>query len=226
MIYNLLPALQDEFIEKLTPLHWRKKGLFPTEGLAFFAFCRHFKIKTIIESGVRNGDSTEMWVRLMPNVTIHSIDLGEHKADLDKTQARLSKYKNIEWHIGDGNYMVPSLVSLSQSESIGILIDGPKDLEALMIAQKTLEFPRTKFVAIHDIGEGALRVSSKQTTRKAQHTIKAWKNYIFNTDEARFFDNYFELNDHIIGTDNEDWKDYRAKYSRGCGLGVIVNDTT
>src|SRR3990167_490656 len=53
--------------KKILPLVWRPRTVLLSEGFAFCALCELFGIETVIESGVFDGRSTEIWTRFQPH---------------------------------------------------------------------------------------------------------------------------------------------------------------
>ena len=91
--YQACDDILSEFINKMSDMKWREKGLFFTEGLAFIAMCKLYDVDTIIESGVRNGSSTEMWLKYFgDDVKLYSVDFMDHKNDVRKALSRLGGY--------------------------------------------------------------------------------------------------------------------------------------
>lgn len=218
----------DDFLEKMSGVGWQRKGIFFTEALAFIAMCKMHGVNTIIESGVRNGDSTEMWLKYFgDDIKLYSVDLMQHKDDVSAAINRLSHYKNLEFKQGDGEKVVPGIVHiLPQNARVGILLDGPKEFGAMRISRRCFSASdRVKFTAIHDMGEGALAVSTKPSTVSSIGQLRAWKNYIFNTDDKEFRKKYAYVDEKLGGENNEEWKEYKKKYPTGCGLAFLENDS-
>ena len=217
----------DDFLEKMSDLSWQRKGIFFTEALSFIAMCKIHNINTIIESGVRNGDSTEMWLKYFgDNIKLYSVDLMQHADDVGAAINRLSHYENLEFKQGDGEKVVPGIVHiLPQDARVGILLDGPKEFGAMRISRRCFAASdRVKFTAIHDMGEGALAVSTKPSTISSIGQLRMWENYIFNTDDKEFREKYAYVDEKLGGENNEEWKEYKKKYPTGCGLAFLEND--
>ena len=213
---------------RLSDIKWKKKGIFFTEALAFIAMCKMHGVNTIIESGVRNGDSTEMWLKYFGNdIKLYSVDLMQHHDDVDAAINRLSHYTNLAFKQGDGEKVVPGIIhTLPKDARIGILLDGPKEFGAMRISKRCFSISdRVKFTAIHDMGEGALAVSTKPSTISSINQLREWKNYIFNTDDIEFRKKYSYIDNELGGKDNEEWEEYKRKYPTGCGLAFLENDS-
>ena len=229
--FNICDEILDEFVAKMSGMTWHKKGLFFTEGLAFIAMCKLYDVNTIIESGVRNGDSTEMWLKYFgEDIKLYSVDLMQYKSDVKAAVNRLSGYKNLEFKKGDGEKVVPSIVhTLPRDARVGILLDGPKEFPAMRISTKCFAISeQVQFTSIHDMGEGSLRVSSKASAISSIHQLRQWENYIFTTDDIEFRKKYAHVDNELgsyAGRKNPVWKEYKKKYPTGCGLAFIENDS-
>ncbi len=221
--YGTVDSIKDQFIKKMDKIVWKKKGIFFTEAIAFCSFCKLFDVNLILESGVRNGDSTEMWLNYFGNdFKICSVDEFKFEEDLKKTKDRLSKYHNLDFIKGDGCKMIPKLSNQHNNHNIGILLDGPKGYLAMKIAEDCFkQGDHVKFVAIHDMGDGAVRLGSKD--KKAIIDLRKWNNCIFNTDSQWYRDKYKQIDNLLGGTNNKDWEFYKKKYPIGCGMAFIVN---
>ena len=227
-IVDVCEEIKEEFISKLSGMHWHKKGIFFTEALAFIAMCKIHNVNTIIESGVRNGDSTEMWLKFFGSeIKLISVDLMQHKDDVNAAINRLSFYENLEFREGDGEKVVPQIVqSLPDNARVGILLDGPKEFGAMRIAKRCFDISdKVKFISIHDMGEGALAVSTKPTTRQSIDRLREWNNYTFCTDNQEFRNQHVNVDSILGGEENPEWIEYKNKYPMGCGLAFVEAPT-
>jgi len=225
-IAEVCEDIKEDFISKLSDMHWHKKGVFFTEALAFIAMCKIHNINTIIESGVRNGDSTEMWLKFFgDDIRLISVDLMQHKDDVNAAINRLAGYPNLEFKEGDGEKVVPQIVqSLPDDARVGMLLDGPKEFAAMRIAQRCFGISdKVKFISIHDMGEGALEVSTKPTTRQSIDKLREWNNYVFCTDDQDFRNQHVDVDSILGGENNPEWIEYKNKYPIGCGLVFLEN---
>lgn len=223
---NKIEEIKDKFIERCSDIVWRRKGIFFSEGLAFCAYCELYDIKTIVESGVRNGVSTEIWANYFRDeVQIFCVDLEVHKEDVSNAKSIFTKYKNINYFTGNGLQAVPTMVNYYpiKDTNTAVLLDGPKEWGALEIATKIFPLNYIKFAAIHDMGAGALIYSSKPTTKPSIEAMRRMSQYEFCTDESEFINNYWYMNDKLGGENNEVWTEYKRRYYMGCGLAFLVN---
>ena len=223
--FKTCDEIKQEFCEKLSDIVWQKKGVFFTEALAFIAMCKMYKIDTIIESGVRNGDSTEMWLKYFgDDIHLYSVDLMEHKDDVNAAVNRLSGYENLSFKQGDGEKIVPGLIHILKGKNIALFLDGPKEFGAMRITQRCFAASSdVKFSSIHDMGNGALKVSTKPSTAQSIKTMRGWNNFVFDTDDIDFRQRYSDIDKRLGGSNNPDWTEYKNKYPTGCGLAFIEN---
>lgn len=134
----------EEFAAKTRGLKSLPKAIFPSEIYLFAREVVANEIDHIIESGIGYGGSTSYLDRLFPDLMITSIDRGS----VEDTQI---KHPRIEFIKGDGRFEIMRSVIRSSSKRIGILIDGPKGYQAIMLAQRLLRNSKVKIVAIHDL---------------------------------------------------------------------------
>jgi hypothetical protein len=227
-VLDICSEIRDEFMSKMDGMHWHKKGIFFTEALAFIAMCKAHGVNTIIESGVRNGDSTEMWLKFFgEDIRVISVDLMQHKDDVDAAINRLSHYENLEFKAGDGEIVVPEIVrTLPEDAVVGMLLDGPKEFGAMRIAERCFRISdKVKFISIHDMGNGALAVSTKPTTKASIDLLRKWDNLLFDTDNEVFREKFASVDAELGGDLNPEWAEYKAKYPTGCGLAFLESKT-
>ena len=227
-ILDKCSEIEKEFIEKVKGITWQPKGLFFTEGLLFCAFCELLEVECIIESGVRNGMSTEIWLNYFDNdMEIHSIDMMDHTDDVEAAISRLNHHENITFHVGDGAELVEKLSS-SIDKNIGILFDGPKSTPAINSLTKCANRKNVMFGSIHDMGKTAKEIHDKSfslygKSKNKQYSdsidlLNQWKKKVFSSDDQEVVDSHFHINDELCSELNEDWLTYKEKYPSGCGL--------
>lgn len=222
--------IENRFIEKIKDITWKPKGLFFTEGLLFCAMCELLEIDLIIESGVRNGVSTEIWLKYFnSDIEVCSIDIMDHTDDVEAAINRLNNYDNVTFHIGDGAELVKGLSSAT-SKNVGILFDGPKSMPAITCLKECAEIDNVKFGAIHDMGQTAKEIHDKSFLARGRKknkeysesidVLNEWDKLILTSDDKEFVDSHFHINDSLCG-ENEDWDTYKNKYPIGCGLAIV-----
>lgn len=135
--------------EKVKGIKYKLKGIFNSEMLLFISVVKHFGINLIIESGRASGQSTKIIAENFNNqqYKIYSIEYDRYNADVKRAFNRLKHYKNVRLLFGDSLKLIPKLIV----EECCILIDGPKDFEAIKLAVNSLKNPLVKAVFIHDL---------------------------------------------------------------------------
>jgi hypothetical protein len=128
-------------IEKVAPQH---SGILPSEMLAFIAVCLSRGVQTIVESGRKQGVSTEILSNLDWHVT--SID----NNPVPEADALLAGRDNLTLLKGDGYNFVSSH---KPTATAGLLLDGPKGPPAYNLVQSVRD--RYAVVAIHDAHPGS-----------------------------------------------------------------------
>jgi len=128
---------------------WAPRSILMSEGFAFCAVSDMLGVDVVLESGVYNGRSTQIWANYFPSgVPIIAIDRRNFR---ETTINRLKSYKNVELTKGDGPNVISDLIPKFSDKKISIFMDGPKDIPALDFAKKVLPLPNVVLVAIHDM---------------------------------------------------------------------------
>lgn len=192
------------FEHRVMPYERLAKGILNSEAFAFLAFCELFNIDMIIESGICNGTSTEIWAkyyRNYPNVIIHAID----KKILPETRERLSRYA---LHLIEGNSLqeTPKLVTEFPFRRIAIFIDGPKQDTAINLGIIHLNTKQVCLIGVHDLHKSTY---SKLTGARAYFDKMANNRTSFTTDTPWFVEKYGYL-------DNDRGKPYIGLSPKYC----------
>jgi len=189
-----------------------------SEGFAFCAVADLLNIDMILESGIYNGRSTQMWANYfssdIPIIAIEKRKLRESAIN------RLRPYKNVELIRGDGPTVITSLISRYPNKRIGIFMDGPKDLGALDFAKKALLLPNVVMVAIHDMSvtQGRFQVDHQLGREgelyypEGRIEFDEWELGQFLTDEKWFINEYSWLDKDESRLDTEQgltWYPYK-----------------
>lgn len=135
---------------------WRVGAITPRELVYFLACCRVAGITKVIESGRQDGISTGIIAgALQPfGVTIASIDW---EVDVEQAKAcrkRLAGLHNLELIKGDAAEEIPHLISRSPDQSVALLIDGPKNFEALALLFAAAQNSMVRLLAEHNLTPG------------------------------------------------------------------------
>ena len=222
----------DKFIKKNNELTYFAQGIFFSEGFAFVNFCKIFDCDVVIESGLRFGGSTRMFLNYFDDeIEINTNDLMDLQfaGQIQNTIDDIKKnYPNRNWNFypGDGEKVVIDLIKKYEGKKIAILLDGPKYELALKIQEKCFEFDNVKFVAIHDMGQGPWNRRShvKEITVPITE-LRGKDNFIFSTDSLWYRNEFANKVDDTIHLNkmNSVWRKFKSKYPFGCGLVFCEN---
>ena len=221
----------NNYIDKNNHLTYYRQGIFFSEGFSFCNFCEIYDCDIIIESGLRFGGSTRMFLNYFDDTTtIETNDLFiENTEDIKNTINLIRKeYPKRKWNFypGDGKKVVIDLIKKYENtdKKIAILLDGPKYDLALEIQELCFKFNNVKFVAIHDMGQGPYnrRINIKSITNSIDK-LRKLDNFIFSTDSLWYRKKYAERIDTEINGNNKIWNKFKKRYTFGCGLVFLLN---
>lgn len=178
------------FCSRVLPIEWMPRGILTSEGLAFCAMADLFQIDTVLESGIAEGRSTEMWARYAPSIRRIAVDWKL------PSNARLQSLIALgTWVInGDARDDLAHLLRESERRTVGVFIDGPKGEPAVKLAVECMSFDCVKFVGVHDLAR-----KLNWAERQVFEAVPVSKWY---TDEGWFVDNYGHLD-----VDGSHWDD-------------------
>ena len=124
-----------EFQRKCGKLKATPSSMLPSEILCFMGACRQAGIEKIVESGRSYGYSTEC-------LALMGFDIISYDYNPDpNTDARLFRYNNLVMK------KAPCPVVVSAAPKFGLLLDGPKGVDALSIVDQS----NPTVVGIHDM---------------------------------------------------------------------------
>ena len=130
-ILNKFDNFHDEFKDATENIDDENRGILRSE--AFFVRCLSGPSpERIIESGRARGQSTYLLAKSLPNTKIISIEYDKDSVDSQFALERLSKFENVQCLFGDSRKLIPELVE----DGDIVLIDGPKDMDALNLLAK------------------------------------------------------------------------------------------
>lgn len=132
----------DRFAEVSIAVEPQHGSILPSEMLLFCAAALEAGVSTVIESGRRFGQSTEI-LAMLNNWTVYSVERDSSK-EQRASDARLARHANLRLVAGSGERMVPRLAA--EHAPAAVLLDGPKGVLALSVANSI----KTPVVAIHD----------------------------------------------------------------------------
>ncbi len=176
------------FRQRVLPIPWAPRGILTSEGFAVCAMADLYRVDTMIETGVCNGRSTEMWARYLPAPTvIVAIDWKITEA----ARTRLAScwgHGNVLLCEGDATQLLPSTVRQMRKRRVGVFIDGPKGAAAVELARQCMTHPQVAFVGVHDM---ARLLHGRPHAERA--LLEAVGGPQWFTDEQWFVDGYAEL---------------------------------
>jgi hypothetical protein len=169
--------------------------------------CDSWKITDVVESGVCNGRSTEMWARYLPNVPITACDWKISPA----AERMRDTYDNVYLLKGDAEkLLVPYLCAIEGQ--VGVFIDGPKGAEAVRLAMLCMDLANVQFVGVHDM---AKLLHGKPHAARAMFEALPYDKWF--TDEDPFVEHYAFLDADDSHWDEEQgtrWFPY-TRFERG-----------
>ena len=160
---------------------YREKGIFPSEGYLLALLHTLTKGEFIIESGVKNGGSTEIWLRAL-RCPVYSIDHAPiKKYVLDRLQfiagEFFSSFTFIPADAFDAIIYLDDKKTFNRSGTL--FIDGPKNQEAIDLANHAVEnCTETKFnlIAIHDYQDDLSKIEGYHRIVKSRDIYTKWDN--------------------------------------------------
>lgn len=160
---------------------WAPRSILKSEGLAVCAMADLYGIDLLIESGICNGRSTEMWCRY--GVQTFAIDWEIRPATAD----RIRRY-GATVMCSDAKTALPGLINdvMCQSdERIGVFIDGPKEQAAVDLAKKCMGYDAVQFVGVHDM---AARATTRHGLDMMWHNQEGERTRVWATDADWFIE--------------------------------------
>lgn len=179
---------------------WVSRGILMSEGFSVCVAMDLYNVDMLIESGICNGHSTQIWTNYNKDILIKAFDIKLKEA----TKNRLAAAKNLSMESGDSRILVPEYIRNNKDKKIGIFIDGPKALEALKLAEECYSYDNVAFVAIHDL---SVAYGQRIACNKMINRLKAKS---FFTDEEWFVNAYKNLdsNETHQHDTGDSWKPY------------------
>lgn len=198
------------FEETAGKVPWAPRSILKSEGLAVCAMADLYGIDLLIESGICNGRSTEMWCRYFgDSLEAHTFDIyaidWELKSDVRK---RLQRHR-IQLCRGDVHNFVHELMGQSLRR-IGVFIDGPKDQAAVDLAIKCMSYEAVQFVGVHDAPLLSTSKRGRLGSTRAELELPGHR-YSWATDADWFVDLAYRLDigeSHIDTEQGTKWTPY------------------
>lgn len=235
-------GLTDRFVSRTDPMtEWVDSSILFSDGFCFCALCEWFAVDHIVEAGTGFGGSTEMFARYFADGTrvkqIWSVDdavnpwlqwplavvgLRHYSRFVWSTEKRakriarrrLAPFQHVTLVRGDAHRQVPRIVArLShQPARVGVLLDGPKGEEQMVLAEQLLRgCPAVAFVALDDIGPIFDVEGRGERFRASRYAA-------FSTSDAAFFERYGWINH-----DRVPERMAGDPTHTGYGMGVLIN---
>ena len=137
------------FLEETRGIPFEHHGVYKSELFILYCLHKEFKDDLFLESGLYEGFSTRLLLRLITDPYI-GIDI-----DIPSFHISQIKNKNFTFRQACGIKLLPQLISEHSDKSISILIDGPKSDLANRLKNDILkDFNNVSFVALHDTYDG------------------------------------------------------------------------
>ncbi len=112
---------------------YEARGIIHSEVALIIGMVKHLDIRYIVESGMARAQSTYMLARYLPQVKVLSIEPNDN-VDTSFGYNRIKDFSNVVCFKGYSQDVIPHLVK-GQKHKGALLIDGPKDIEALNIVK-------------------------------------------------------------------------------------------
>ena len=191
-----------KFKKIVNDIPYHDKGIWYTEAFLFCSICDLLNVDAIIESGVANGQSTEIFANYF-NFNISAIDNDNYNI-FQKTNTRLEKYNNLNLIKGNSFDIIPDIIQQNNNLKFGVFIDGPKAQGAAGLRQKLLVNKNILCFGFHDY------------YGSNKNAIGIFDNS-FITHELDFINEFRYLDNKVLETEPE-----QSKYINGPGLCVEV----
>jgi predicted O-methyltransferase YrrM len=146
-------------------------GVWESEMLLFYASAKPFAPKQILESGRGRGKSTCILAGCFPGAQIISVELDADTPNAVAAAEKLRPFPNVKLLSGDSHQVLPEHLQKGDA----VLIDGPKDFNAVQLAIEVLQTGKPCVVFMHDFPTGA-------PARK--FVARHWPNAFFSDDPA------------------------------------------
>lgn len=146
-------------------------GVWESEMLLFYAAVKPFAPKQILESGRGRGKSTSILARCFPDAQIISVELDANTPNAVAAEEKLKSCPNVKLLSGDSHAVLPEHLQKGDV----VLIDGPKDFNAVLLALEVLRTGKPCAVFMHDFPAGA-------PARK--FVARHWPDAFFSDDQS------------------------------------------
>lgn len=213
----LADRLTDQFVSRTAAMTTLiDSSILFSDGFCFCVLCELLDVNHIVEAGTGFGGSTEMFARYFADGArvrrIWSVDdavdprwqwplakLGirhysrfvwsTEKRARAIARERLAPFANVTLRRGDAHQKLPAIIAALEPDArVGVLLDGPKGEEQILLAERLLREHRSvAFVALDDIGP-----IFDLEQRGARFRASPYAS--FSTADRDFFDRYGWVN--------------------------------
>ena len=173
--------LVDDFRKVSGQISSSDRGILSSEAFFILATSYPFVPENIIESGRAQGQSTYLLGKTFPNSNIFSIEHDRSHPDSAIALEKLTGFTNVHCLFGNSMVIIPEISAHDDM----LIIDGPKDMKALMLAAIVCRKHRPRYIYIHDAHKGSiLRSYLEKRSFKCLYS-----------DEARYVQKFCFLDD-------------------------------
>ena len=162
----------------------------------------------LIESGRAQGQSTLLLSKSMPQLKIISIEREFNDNDSSIALDRLSAQKNVNCLFGDSKKILPHLAL----DGDVVIIDGPKDMDAMLLLHKICQKRKISQAFIHDAYHGSLLRSWLEVFRK---------NVVYS-DDSHFLIKYCHVDKQKSDKELKFWSDPKSYPTKKVYGGTFV----
>ena len=185
------------------------RGILKSE--AFFARCLigDSKPSQIIESGRAQGQSTLLLAKSMPHLKIISLEREYNHNDSQIAIDRLNGEKNVNCLFGDSRKIIPHLAL----DGDVVIIDGPKDMDALLLLLRICQKTNVSRALIHDAYQGSLLRS----------WLKSFRKNLLYSDDPQFLVKYCHIDKYKPDAELDFWSDPKSYPTKRIYGGTFVH---
>jgi len=190
------------------------RGILHSEAFFIYASSYPHVPEQIIESGRAQGQSTYLLSKIFRQAPILSVEQERDHPDAKIALDKLSPISNVSCLFGDSMKVIPEII---QKGDI-LVIDGPKDLNALLLIIAICRKKLPEYVFVHDAYKGS--ILRKYLQKKKLDTIYS--------DEPKFLQSYCSLDDWKKEEELQFWrnpKNYPAERVYGGTFACLSSDS-
>ncbi len=158
------------FTIKGSTVSWQERSILMSEAFAFCAIGDLFDVDIVFESGIWLGRSTEIFAKYFAPKKVIAVDVSLKGAAVE----RLKEYDNLTLIQGDGPAEIKRILRNPKIKRAGIIIDGPKESQAVDCAAELLKLENVSFVAVHDAYKSKVKQRLINLKRSLFFTCEKW----------------------------------------------------